>query len=97
MIDPPNAPHGPDADDADDPNAAAVRSLLKRAFGPQSRTLPVPDLLPGVQRRIRMRSRRRFFADGWSSSQARVSYVLAGMITVALAILAYLALGPSIR
>ena len=77
----------------DDPNAAAIRALLKRTVAAESAE-PTPDLLPGVQRRIRRRSRGKFFADGWSTTQARASYVLAGILTVALAVLAYLALGP---
>jgi hypothetical protein len=54
----------------------------------------VPNLLPGVQKRIRRRSRGKFFGDGWSTSQARVSYVLVALITLLLVAMAYFALGP---
>jgi hypothetical protein len=84
-----------DADEGDDASDAAVRSLLKRALGPGTVSGPPPDLLPGVQRRIRVRSRGKFYADGWSTGQARVSYALAGLVTVALALVAYLAMVPT--
>jgi hypothetical protein len=95
--DPREAADRADQDDQDDPQAVAVRSLLKRAFGPDSAAQPAPDLLPGVQRRIRRRSRGKFFGDGWSTTQARMTYTLAGLLTVAVAVLAYLALAPTIR
>jgi hypothetical protein len=98
MSDPHDAPPAADLDDRDDPQAVAVRALLKRAFGANSAGgEPPPDLLPGVQRRIRVRSRGKFFADGWSTTQARMTYALAGLLTIAVAVLAYLALVPTIR
>ena len=53
-----------------------------------------PDLLEGVQRRIRRRSRGKFFADGWSTGQARIGYVLVALVTLLLVLVAYYALGP---
>jgi hypothetical protein len=53
-----------------------------------------PDLLPGVQRRIRTRSRGKFFADGWSTTHARVNYALVGLLTLLLVVLAYFVLSP---
>jgi hypothetical protein len=90
---PPSSGSAPD--DPDDPQSVAIRSMLKRALGSEAAPVPPPDLLAGVQRRIRVRSRGRFFADGWSTGQMRISYGLAGLVTVALAILAYLALLPT--
>jgi hypothetical protein len=84
-----------DADEREDTGDAAVRALVKRALGPDGGPLPTPDLLPGVQRRIRLRSRGKFFADGWSTTQSRLSYTLAGLMTLALAVLAYLVLAPT--
>jgi hypothetical protein len=82
-------------DEREDTGDVAVRALVKRALGAGGGALPTPDLLPGVQRRIRARSRGKFFSDGWSTTQARLTYVLAGLMTVALAVLAYLALAPT--
>lgn len=70
----------------------AVRDLLKRSLaGDEENT---PDLLAGVQRRIRIRSRGKFFADGWSTTQTRASYVLIGITTLLLVVLAYCVLSP---
>ena len=69
-----------------------VRALVKRALG--RGTLETPDILRGVQRRIRHRSRGKFFADGWSTMQTRLGYLLVAAITLLLVALAYCALGP---
>jgi hypothetical protein len=71
-----------------------MRELLKRSLAVEALAKESPALVAGVQRRIRQRSRGRFFADGWSTTQARASYLLAGLMTLAIAIVAYLALGP---
>jgi hypothetical protein len=68
--------------------------LLKRSLSTDTLAKDAPDLLPGVQRRIRKRSRGKFFGDGWSTTQARTSYVLVGLVTLLLVALAYYALGP---
>lgn len=71
-----------------------VRDLLKRALSHESLGQGAPDLLPGVQRRIRKRSRGKFFGDGWSTGQARIGYVLVALVTLLLVLVAYYALGP---
>jgi hypothetical protein len=73
---------------------AAVRALLKRSLSTDAIAKDSPDLLSGVQKRIRKRSRGKFFGDGWSTSQARASYVLVALVTLLLVALAYFALGP---
>jgi hypothetical protein len=70
----------------------AVRDLLKRSLAADEEN--APDLLAGVQRRIRIRSRGKFFADGWSTTQTRASYVLIGITTLLLVVLAYCVLSP---
>jgi hypothetical protein len=82
-----------DADvENDERDARAVRALLKRSLAKDAEN--APHLLPGVQRRIRARSRGKFFADGWSTTQARASYALIGLLTLAIVVLAYIALSP---
>jgi hypothetical protein len=87
---------GPEAEEeafAEDPrDDDAMRALLKRSMSRDAED--APDLLAGVQRRIRARSRGKFFADGWSTQQARFSYVLVGLLTLLLVALAYFALSP---
>ena len=77
-----------------DKEEAQVRDLLKRALSNESLGQGAPDLLAGVQRRIRKRSRGKFFADGWSTGQARIGYVLVALVTLLLVLVAYYALGP---
>ena len=78
----------------DEKEEAQVRDLLKRALSPESLGQAAPDLLEGVQRRIRRRSRGKFFADGWSTGQARIGYVLVALVTLLLVLVAFYALGP---
>jgi hypothetical protein len=84
--------------DAHDPNddrqGEAVRRLVKRALAPNSLAKDPPDILRGVQRRLRARSRGKFFRDGWSTSQTRQAYVLVALATLLLVALAYFALVP---
>lgn len=78
----------------DDKDEAQVRDLLKRALSHESMGHDAPDLLEGVQRRIRKRSRGKFFADGWSTGQQKIGYVLVALVTLLLVLIAYYALGP---
>jgi hypothetical protein len=78
----------------DDKEEAQVRDLLKRSLSHESLGRDAPDLLAGVQRRIRRRSRGKFFADGWSTGQVRIGYVLVALVTLLLVLVAYYALGP---
>jgi hypothetical protein len=72
----------------------AVRDLVRRALSDDALAKDAPNLLSGVQRRIRKRSRGKFFGDGWSTGQARAGYVLVALVTLLLVALAYFALGP---
>jgi hypothetical protein len=78
----------------DDAESLAVRELVKRAFSSDTLAKDTPDILRGVQRRIRTRSRGKFFADGWSTTQARQAYLLVAVVTLLLAAIAYYALVP---
>jgi hypothetical protein len=70
----------------------AMRALLKRS-SPAPHT--PPDLLPGVQRRIRRRSRGKFFSDAWSTgTDSRTTWTMIALVTLLLVALAYYALGP---
>jgi hypothetical protein len=74
----------------------AMRALLKKSMGARDEGAPAPPaLLRGVQKRIRTRSQGKFFSDGWSTSEPRVSYVLIAIVMLLVVGVAYLVLGPA--
>lgn len=95
MTDPPD-PNEPteQTEPAEEPESQAMRDLLKRSLSRDAMGVGAPDLLPGIQKRIRRRSSGKFFGDGWSTSQARTSYVLVALVTLLLVALVFFALGP---
>ena len=56
----------------------------------------VPDMLSGVQRKIRARSGGKFFADGWSTTrQPPIStFLVTSLFMLAILVLVYLVLSP---
>jgi hypothetical protein len=75
----------------DDPESQQVRALLKRALTPE---VPERPVLSEVQRKIRQRSKGKFYRDGWSTTQSRVSYALVAGIMLLIVAIAYFVLGP---
>lgn len=82
---------------------AAFRATLEHARGaapafardPNAAPPPAPDLLPGVQSRLRQRSRGRFYGDRFSERLGRglTQPLLIALIMVALLALAWFGLG----
>ncbi len=73
----------------------SVRSILRRA---KFRRTPEVDLLPGVQRRIRERSRGRFYADGWSRrGSATSTYIVTSLLMLVILVIVYFVLVPEFR
>lgn len=68
-----------------------MRALIKRSLAGGAEPKPV---LPEVQRKLRQRSKGKFYSDGWSTSQARVSYALVAVIMLVVVAIAYYAMGP---
>jgi hypothetical protein len=83
-----------ESEESDERDEALVRDLLKRTMSREAIHRDAPDLLHGVQRRIRKRSRGKFFGDGWSTGQQRIGYVLVALVTLLLVAVAYFVLGP---
>jgi hypothetical protein len=79
------------ADAAED---LAIQSLLRKSMVERGPLL-VPDLVTGVQKKLRKRSRGKFYADGWSTATSRTSYVLVAVAMLVVVALAYLVLGPT--
>jgi hypothetical protein len=73
-------------------DARKMADLLKHAMGQEA--APERPLLVGVQRKLRQRSRGKFYGDGWSTTDARVSYALVAAIMLLILGVAYFALGP---
>ena len=67
--DPPAAEPGAGGDTTEFDEAAAesVRNLLRGTLDRAEHQ--APDVLRGVQRKIRQRSRGKFYADGWSTAK----------------------------
>jgi hypothetical protein len=73
-----------------------VRSLLKGAMLAQQQKAPQPDVLRGVQRKLRQRSRGKFYADGWSTAHSpKSTYFITALVMLALLVLLYFFLVPS--
>jgi len=83
----------------------ALSALLKRSLAaPVEQPEPALEaaapsekdrqLLLGVQRKLRQRSKGKFYADGWSTSHSRVNYALVAAIMLAVIVAVYLAMGP---
>lgn len=72
-----------------------IRDLLRKALDPPADEAK-PDILAGVQQRIRERSKGRFYADGWSTSPApRATFLVTSLVMLGVAVLAYWLLGPN--
>lgn len=84
----------PVSDEALAEQERAMAALLRgvRAERPIDRR---PRLLPGVQRKLRERSRGKFFGDGWSTSQTKLNYGLVAMAMLLVIAIAYFVLGPT--
>lgn len=71
-----------------------IRELMRQALErpPQG---GAPDLLKGVQRRIRSRSRGKFYNDGWSTARApRSTYLMTSLLMLILIGFVFLVLIP---
>ena len=81
--------HGaPMIDDVD------LKDLLRGALRPPPGAV-APKLLAGVQRRIRVRSRGKFYGDGWSTAESpRSTYLITALVMLAVLALVFLVLVP---
>lgn len=81
----------------------ALSALLKRSLSVPEPTAnePAQDdaeqeraLVAGVQRKLRQRSKGKFYADGWSTTNSRVNYALVAGVMLVVIVAVYLAMGP---
>jgi hypothetical protein len=76
----------------DEKDDSAMRDLLKRSLAPAA--APEKPVLREVQRKIRKRSKGKFFSDGWSTAASKVNYALVAVIMLLIVAIAYFVLGP---
>ncbi|AUX26526.1 hypothetical protein SOCEGT47_070960 [Sorangium cellulosum] len=70
-----------------------LRELLRDAMRPPPAA--PPSLLRGVQRRIRVRSRGKFYGDGWSTARSpRSTYLMTSLFMLCLIAFVFLVLVP---
>ena len=73
--------------------------LLKQSLVKVEDVLPEPEkdaeLLASVQRKLRKRSKGKFYGDGWSTTQSRLNYALIALVMLVTIVAVYLALGPT--
>jgi hypothetical protein len=94
MSDPGERSPGGSPDEPESEDSLAMVELVKRSLGAPHSAKDSPDLLVGVQRKLRQRSRGKFYGDGWSTAHTRTSYVLVSIVMLIIMGIAYLALGP---
>jgi hypothetical protein len=71
-----------------------MRELLRAALAPPPGSV-APSILPGVQRKLRRRSRGKFYGDGWSTARApRSTYLVTSIVMLALIAFVFLVLIP---
>src|SRR5450432_4417101 len=79
---------GSDSNEPDD----ALRSMLRGALREDG---PPPNVLAGVQRKIRERSRGKFYADGWSTAKHPLNtYLVTSLLMLAILGISYALLSP---
>lgn len=90
-LDPTTHEPEPDASEAEPDEAASERlRALLRGGRAEPAPEPAPDLLRGVQRKLRQRSRGKFYGDEWSTreDEPRYAYLLTSLaMLLALAVL----------
>jgi hypothetical protein len=73
----------------------AFSALLKRSLDGDAPKAAERELLASVQRKIRKRSKGKFYGDGWSTSDPRINYALVATVMLLTVIVVYLVLGPT--
>jgi len=71
----------------------SLRSMLRGALREEE---PPPNVLAGVQKRIRERSKGKFYADGWSTAKHPPlnTYLVTSLIMLAILGISYALLSP---
>lgn len=83
----------PETSSADDVDARSIRELVQKSARLDT---DAPDLVAGFQRKLRKRSRGKFYADGWSTSKQppMMTYLITSLLMLAMIFAAYAVLRP---
>jgi len=84
--------HDLESPDPGEPDES-LRSMLRGALRQEE---PAPDMLAGVQKKIRERSRGKFYADGWSTAKHPPfnTYLITSLLMLVILGLSYALLSP---
>lgn len=82
-------------DESDAPlDEVEMRDILRRALRPPAGAV-VPELLGGVQKKLRTRSKGKFYGDGWSTARSpRSTYLVTSVLMLVLIGFVFLILLP---
>ncbi len=89
-------PLGADEEEGDGPlvDEVDLREALRGALQPPPGSV-APNLLRGVQKRLRVRSRGKFYGDGWSTAESpKTTYLVTSVLMLVLVALIFLILVP---
>ncbi|MBL9023486.1 MAG: hypothetical protein JNL21_14920 [Myxococcales bacterium] len=92
---PPSADPPPSSGDAEVVvDEVDLKEALRGALRPPPGSV-APDILRGVQKKLRVRSRGKFYGDGWSTSASpRSTYLVTSAIMLVLVAIVFLVLVP---
>lgn len=95
-----DAPSSDDPPQSEDPgddglvDEVDLKDALRGALRPPPGSV-APSLLRGVQRKLRVRSRGKFYGDGWSTSHSpRSTYLISSILMLLLVAFVFFALVP---
>jgi hypothetical protein len=73
----------------------SLRSMLRGALREEG---PAPDVLAGVQKKLRERSKGKFYADGWSTAKHPPlnTYLITSLLMLAVLGISYALLSPMV-
>lgn len=71
-----------------------LKDALRGALRPPAGSV-APNLLKGVQRKLRVRSRGKFYGDGWSTAESpKTTYLITAIVMLVLIAVLFFALVP---
>lgn len=78
----------------EDEEQASIRQLLRGTF-PVEEAMP-DDMLQGVQRKLRQRSRGKFYGEGWSTARQPPvgTYLVTSLVMLAVVFVVWAVLSP---